>query len=117
MTAGQSLGAVKVVFRYDDIFLSGGSPERNQRDLEVIKTFLEERVPLSVAVIPGDIRESEMSPEAPGGPPASGSPAISLILANRDQIEICQHGYRHALAPLDGRKTEFAGRSADDQRQ
>jgi hypothetical protein len=115
MTSSQGRAIVNVVFRYDDVFLKGGSPDRDKLDLEVMKLFVEERVRLSVAVIPGDIRESEMSHEVPRGPVVYDSPTIPFILANRDLIEVCQHGYCHALASQ-GKDTEFAGRSAADQR-
>ena len=108
-------GKVNVVFRYDDVFLKGGSVERDNLDLKVMNLFVSKGVPLSVAVIPGEMRESEMSPEVPGDSVGSESLVMPFILAHRDLIEVCQHGYCHRLAGTSEMETELAGRPAAEQ--
>lgn len=109
-------GAINVVFRYDDVFLKGGSAERDSLDLKVINLFVREGVSLSVAVIPGDMRESEMGKEVPGNPVESKSLVMPFILAHRDLIEVCQHGYCHCMTASSAVESEFTARTAADQR-
>ncbi len=108
---------VYLVFRYDDVFLRGECTARDKLDLNVTQVFVQERVPLSVGVIPSGIRESERGGVVPSGSLASDSLVMPFILANRDLIEVCQHGYCHSRAPSSRKPTEFAGRSGDDQRR
>ena len=108
--------AVNVVFRYDDVALKGGSTRRDALDLKVMNLFEREGVPLSVAVIPDDMRELEKTQELQGAAGASESLLMPFILAHRDLIEVCQHGYCHRRTASSRRPSEFAGRPAADQR-
>ena len=80
---GKHKGPVHVIFRYDDVFMKGGSAKRDHLDLEVMKLFVREGVPLSVAVIPGDIRESEESREVSRDSVPSESLVMPFILEHR----------------------------------
>lgn len=71
---------VDVVFRYDDLTLN-----HNETDKKVVELFSELNVPLSIAVIPCDSNEKQISV----------TDSTLLTLLQRDNFEIALHGLTH----------------------
>lgn len=112
--------SVTVVFRYDDYC---GKRHFDKADLEVLRTFRQYRVPLTLGVIPyvcrGDVhhRTADRAERRPQQFLILGADQVGPVkeLLAMGLCEVAQHGYTHQTVTDGPPYSEFAGVSLDEQ--